>query len=456
LSLGSSLAVRVLLPLLLRTAATPEERTALLNGLRSAPIGQQLELARRLLVIDPEHGDVREAVADVHRRAGQAATADKILALAQWEVPSDEQLRRRSSARRRTGDLIGAGRDLEALAAAADVATRRLAAVELLAAGRVALALDTYSSVIAKTGDGRIVAEYIDAALRHRAQDHARRGQERAGQVDRHHDVAALAAARVALLLEEPDLAQQHLTTAREHGDQVEVGVLQAAVMEQLGDFEGAGGLLVELAKSTRDAKQLRLIAQRLAQRGDVDAAVVLYRRSAAGHDPVTPMVEAALALQRDKRPRDGLALLEEVEALGDHPDAHAARGTIRNALGDPDGAIDAFRRAVELRPANVKWRRRLVELLLQRPDLDEAELHAQRFFELAPEDPTALHLVALVRARRSDPEPALRAVASSQDIDAIYAYLGALIDGGNEDLAASALERVVGRMWTMDSETSP
>jgi tetratricopeptide (TPR) repeat protein len=102
-------------------------------------------------------------------------------------------------------------------------------------------------------------------------------------------------------------------------------------------------------------AEPYRLLAQRLVADGrPADAAVALARAIELAPFDAASRLNRANALQRANESEAALAELEEAEwAYSNDAAFHAARGSVLESLDEPDRAILAYERALELAPGD-------------------------------------------------------------------------------------------------------
>ena len=102
-------------------------------------------------------------------------------------------------------------------------------------------------------------------------------------------------------------------------------------------------------------AEPYRLLAQRLVAEGrPAEAAIALARAIELAPYDAASRVNRANALERAGDHEAALAELEEAEwAYGNDPTFHGARGTVLESLDEPDRAIIAYERALELAPGD-------------------------------------------------------------------------------------------------------
>ena len=120
---------------------------------------------------------------------------------------------------------------------------------------------------------------------------------------------------------------------------------------------------------------------------GERDKALAVFRRFAARHgdDPVA-LLGLGRALVVDGHPAEARSVLERAASIAPAAaDVHNALGIARNAGGDRDGAIAAFRRALEQRPDFIEALSNLVDACLEGNRFDEAIDATNRLLERFP-----------------------------------------------------------------------
>jgi len=126
-----------------------------------------------------------------------------------------------------------------------------------------------------------------------------------------------------------------------------------------------------------------------------------------------------ALASRSHLRAQDGRTELARADAerlVAMHPDRSAADwfnlGFLRDALGRPETAEQAFRRALALDPKLDRAWYGLALTLIRQRRLDDAVAALKRNTELQPMSPFGWYQLARVHVDRSEPEKARRIIA--------------------------------------------
>lgn len=198
------------------------------------------------------------------------------------------------------------------------------------------------------------------------------------------------------------------MDVARE-GDTTELGGgLQAAARERLaaGDAPAAVALLRRATSSGRQRVSVvhDLVRAHLAD-GDLSSATLILRQlvAAVPHRPDLALQLGQL-LHQQGRHREALDACRA--AAGSNPEnaqLWRAVGALASDLGERHEAFAAWRRACDVEPDNqVFWRRLITAARSIGDDATVAEA-IDRWFELAPDDPSARHLRAAVRGETPD-----------------------------------------------------
>lgn len=128
----------------------------------------------------------------------------------------------------------------------------------------------------------------------------------------------------------------------------------EARVLLLKGEYLDAATRFRQTVRDYPDLIEARLaLGEALAALGDMDGALEEYRRviqrdpqATAGHLKV-----AGLLMAKRHWKEAQAALNIAVAQQPTHPQAHYAMGVIRYSVGDTGGAIEAFRRVIELKP---------------------------------------------------------------------------------------------------------
>ncbi|MBL8862438.1 MAG: tetratricopeptide repeat protein [Planctomycetes bacterium] len=151
-------------------------------------------------------------------------------------------------------------------------------------------------------------------------------------------------------------------------------------------DLLRAAGLAEPPSAFVREA--WNWLARVLAGKRDVEAIEAQLAPLAAAHAP-WPELEVALA-RADLEALDAASARRRLAPLAAHPGAGfevlAVLGEALEQLGDPAGAVSAYKRALELRPADLPVRRRLAMAQVRAGD-PEGEALVQSLLAEHPED---------------------------------------------------------------------
>jgi Tfp pilus assembly protein PilF len=116
---------------------------------------------------------------------------------------------------------------------------------------------------------------------------------------------------------------------------------------------------------------------------------------------PDKPLILEALGrgyLRSYRLPLADKCLKALLEAEPDHAEAWLWRAGILELVGNPDGALRLYRKALELRPENDAYRKRLALFLLYLNNAPEALPHLEQLHARQPDDPDVL--VGLAQCR--------------------------------------------------------
>lgn len=153
---------------------------------------------------------------------------------------------------------------------------------------------------------------------------------------------------------------------------------LLSAVQQRLGDMKGATDSIERAVAADPDGPAWRAkLAGLRSLAGDASGAVAAWRdalRLSPGH--AAWRFGFARALLKADDPETACNELKSLTAKGDPPPAWLfLLGSVEAKLGDTDGAIASWRRAIELAGSDAMphWRSRLAGLLIARGDDDDA-----------------------------------------------------------------------------------
>jgi tetratricopeptide (TPR) repeat protein len=153
------------------------------------------------------------------------------------------------------------------------------------------------------------------------------------------------------------------------------------------------------------------------------DDAVVCYRR-AIGLAPSEAKWHYLLAhALRDKDPEE--ALEEAASAsrlLPDYAPAYVLRGQLLEASNDVDGALEQYRKAVELDSENTLGEFGVGRILLAKGEAEEALAHLLRARDLSPDSPAIRGSLAQTYRRLGDLDSALRENRLASELSEVIA----------------------------------
>jgi tetratricopeptide (TPR) repeat protein len=183
-------------------------------------------------------------------------------------------------------------------------------------------------------------------------------------------------------------------------------------------DIYAKQGLYGEALERYRDALRLEPNLQHavageawsLVHLGRSAEALPLARRLSAAHpDDVDMLMLSATACADCGQPADALSFLDAARRLGPmRADVQRQIGDISRRLGDVDGAITAYRRALELDPDFAVVRFQLSRLLESRGQDREAERELTAALDAVPTYAEATLALAALRRRKGRPGDSL------------------------------------------------
>ena len=150
--------------------------------------------------------------------------------------------------------------------------------------------------------------------------------------------------------------------------------------------------------------------------RGDLPRAEAAYR---AVLDEVPEHVPAVIRLAELLGQSERLEDAQEVVEAGllvapDSPPLLAQRGTFRLIAGDPDGAVEDLRAAIDLNPEFIEARIRLSELFAQSQRLEEAREVIEGGLAVLPDAPPLVAQRGVLRLFGGDPDGAVEDLRSA------------------------------------------
>jgi tetratricopeptide (TPR) repeat protein len=163
-----------------------------------------------------------------------------------------------------------------------------------------------------------------------------------------------------------------------------------------------------------------------LAERDDLDTAVVHYERALAIEPDQKTLLAFGKARARQARLDDAIALYgRALHVVPDDAETHYALANALRRQGKTEEAIASYRRALELDPSSADMHNNLGVALLDAEHVDEARAEFTRALELHPGDVDALLNLALIAENAEDWPVALsnyRAALSRAGNDPQYA----------------------------------
>lgn len=200
----------------------------------------------------------------------------------------------------------------------------------------------------------------------------------------------------------------------------VRVHLLAARVARLSGEVREAEALLnrcLKLQKGPKDDIQLEFYLLRV-QMGEEDEVAPALLNCVENKHPEAPLILETLTLAYQRHLRLGPALRCLDLWIRDAPDsarAYQLRGWTRERLSNQAGAMKDYYQALELAPDLITVRLRLVEMLLEKADLDRAQAHLDRLREQAPTKPEVLARLGqarLLQGERAEARRLLEAAA--------------------------------------------
>lgn len=198
----------------------------------------------------------------------------------------------------------------------------------------------------------------------------------------------------------------------------VRVHLLKARALRLGGEVREAEAILnrcLKLRKGQQEDVQIEFLLLRV-QMGEEDEVAPTLLNYADHHHPETPLLLETLAQAYLRHLRLGPALDCLDRWIRVTPDAarpYQLRGWVLERLNNYAGALKDYQRALELDPDYITARLRLVEILLEKADVDETLAHLDRLRQQAPDRPEVqarLGQVRLLQGRRADARRLLEA----------------------------------------------
>lgn len=267
---------------------------------------------------------------------------------------------------------------------------------------------------------------------------------------------SSLRAAQQALDLDRLDEAQKHLDLCLQlQPDDIAALLLAARTARRRDDLELAERHLTVLER-LKGAHPERVLEQRLlnAQQGDLEAVTSVLEALTAADSPQAPWIFEALTKGYLQRSRSSDAATNAAQLLRCRPESPRTfllRGKVWDSLlqspESDEGALAAFRRALELDPELIEARLLLARKLYRMGHTWEAAAHLECVLQQRPESAPAV-LLDLARCRRDlnqlgEAERHLQALLARDDKDwAALVELGGLAFHKGETAHAEELLR--------------
>lgn len=219
-----------------------------------------------------------------------------------------------------------------------------------------------------------------------------------------------------------------------------------AGLDERAGRVDQAQQRYQALAKSNpKDFAARAALAELAARTGATDLQVNDLWRAAVKADASQASTHLGLidALMSQGQPRAALGAAQEAAAaLPDNAAVLAALGRTQLAAGEAQSAISTYKKLIVQQPRVVNHHVRLAEGLASARDVAAARAAADRALELAPNDPAAVHMRAIIAVIEGKPEAAIEMARAAQrraPADAMgYALEGELWANAGQWLQAS------------------
>jgi tetratricopeptide (TPR) repeat protein len=152
-------------------------------------------------------------------------------------------------------------------------------------------------------------------------------------------------------------------------------------------------------------AEVRRLLGDAELQRNRIDAAITQYK-AALEMEPRDSSAQfgLAVAFRRKLLLDEAAAALDAVKELdAKYPGLRLERGRLAEARGDLEGAVAAYREALEQTPTDLALQSRLGAVLMMTGKLDEAEAMLRAVLEAQPYSAEAEHYLGRIEMERGD-----------------------------------------------------
>ena len=208
-----------------------------------------------------------------------------------------------------------------------------------------------------------------------------------------------------------------------------------------------------KLAGGATDRLQLEYLLLRLTN-GDTDEPAVALATYLSNGDPESPAILETLAAAYIRDLRYGPAystLVRWIELVPDQAIPYFWRGWVLERLNQAKGAMEDYRKALELDPEMFNARIRVAEMLLEDKKPDEALPHLEQLLKQRPDNPQVLARMGQCRYLEGKPEEARplleRARKDLPDDGPLLLHLAKLdVEGGQAGPAVELLNRLLKR----------
>lgn len=208
-----------------------------------------------------------------------------------------------------------------------------------------------------------------------------------------------------------------------------------------------------KLAGGATDRLQLEYLLLRLTN-GDTDEPAVALATYLSNGDPESPAILETLAAAYIRDLRYGPAystLVRWIELVPDQAIPYFWRGWVLERLNQAKGAMEDYRKALELDPEMFNARIRVAEMLLEDKKPDEALPHLEQLLKQRPDNPQVLARLGQCRYLEGKPEEARplleRARKDLPDDGPLLLHLAKLdVEGGQAGPAVELLNRLLKR----------
>jgi tetratricopeptide (TPR) repeat protein len=195
----------------------------------------------------------------------------------------------------------------------------------------------------------------------------------------------------------------------------IEVHLLAARAARLKGDFHRAELHLnrcMKLQPGASEAIQLEFLLMRVQGGEEDEVASELMVQYVNVGSPESEVILETLARAFMRNLRYGPAydcLCRWIEVAPDSAEPYQWRGWVLERVNDHNGAMEDYRRAVDLNPDLIAARLRLAEMLLEMSKIPEAVQHLERLSQQAPERRDVMARLGQCRFAQGEPEEARR-----------------------------------------------